>query len=135
MSQSSVPSTWGTLYYRIRSQGFCVGSDTFEPVHSSNRFSDILACLNLGPNATFGSSCSLDFEPNFGQVQRSSGSNQGSEPNYGTTTAHAWGYLGAALVASGASKYFGYAGLPVMECDIIYNIYDMTRSNTLYYRC
>src|ERR1700683_655612 len=51
----------------------------------SNGFSKIHAYLNLGPNVTFGSSCSPDFEPNFVQVQRSSGSNRGSEPNYGST--------------------------------------------------
>jgi hypothetical protein len=52
----------------------------------SNGFSEINAYLNLGPDVTFGSSCSPDFEPNFGQVQRSSGSNRGSEPNYGSTS-------------------------------------------------
>ena len=51
-----------------------------------NRFSKWFACLNLAPNVTFGSSCRLDFELNFSQVQRSSGSKWGSELNYGTTT-------------------------------------------------
>ena len=50
----------------------------------SNRFSKLHAHLNLGPNIMFGSSCSLDFELNFGQVQRSTGLNPGSEPNYGS---------------------------------------------------
>ena len=52
----------------------------------SNGFSKIHAHLNLGPNVTFGSSCGPDFELNCGQVQRSSGSNRGSEPNYGSTS-------------------------------------------------
>jgi hypothetical protein len=51
----------------------------------SNGFNKTHACLNLGPNVTFGSSCNPDFEPNFGQVRRSSGSNRSSEPNYGST--------------------------------------------------
>ena len=51
----------------------------------SNRFSKVHTGLNLEPNVMFCSSCSPNFELNFSQVQRSSGLNQGSELNYGST--------------------------------------------------
>ena len=56
----------------------------------SSRFSKVRGYLNLGPNVMFGSSCSPNSELNFGQVQRGSGSNQGSEPNCGSTSMNRW---------------------------------------------
>ena len=50
-----------------------------------NGFSKILTWLNLGLDLTFSSSWSLNFEPDIGQVQKSSGSNQGSELDCGST--------------------------------------------------
>ena len=50
-----------------------------------SRFGKVWGCLNLGPNIVFSFSCSANFELNFGQVQRSSGSNQGSELNCSST--------------------------------------------------
>src|SRR6267154_6334899 len=59
----------------------------FEPVRTgSNGFKKILTCANQGPNHMFGSGLpTLDFEPNFGPVRKSSGSNLGSEPDCGST--------------------------------------------------
>src|SRR6267154_5539204 len=59
----------------LKSRG-CVGS---------NGFKKILTCANQGPNHAFGSGLTLDFEPNFGPVRESSGSNLGSEPDCGST--------------------------------------------------
>src|SRR6267154_3184274 len=59
----------------LKSRG-CIGS---------NRFKKILTCANQGPNHAFGSGLTLDFEPNFGPVRKSSGSNLGSEPDCGST--------------------------------------------------
>src|SRR6267154_4363313 len=58
----------------------------FEPVRTgSNGFKKILTCANQGLNHAFGSGLTLDFEPNFGPVRKSSGSNLGSEPDCGST--------------------------------------------------
>ena len=63
-----------------------VGMHRFEPVRTgSNGFKKILTCANQGPNHAFGSGLTLDFEPNFGPVRKSSGSNLGSEPDCGST--------------------------------------------------
>ena len=73
---------WQHCYSNLQSRFLC----RFGHVRTrSNGFSKIHASLNPEPNVTFGSSCSLNFELNFGQVQRSSGSNRGSEPNYSST--------------------------------------------------
>jgi hypothetical protein len=73
---------WQHYYSILQSRFLC----RFGHVRThSNGFSKIHASLNPEPNMTFGSSCSLNFELNFSQVQRSSGSNRGSEPNYGST--------------------------------------------------
>ena len=56
----------------------------FEQVRTgSNRFSDTLLPLNLGPNHGFGSAVSQNFEPDFSQFLKSSGPNRISELDWG----------------------------------------------------
>ena len=52
----------------------------------SNGFSKIHTWLDLRPDLTFSSSWSPNFEPDIGQVQKSSGLNQGSKPDCGSTS-------------------------------------------------
>ena len=52
----------------------------------SNGFSEIHICSNHRLNPMFGSNWGWDFEPDVGQVQKSSRLNLGSEPNCSSTT-------------------------------------------------
>jgi hypothetical protein len=58
----------------------------FEP--GSDRFSPTSHSLNLDPDLGFGSTISLNSDPNLGPVLVGSGSNRGSEPNIGITSYH-----------------------------------------------